>query len=58
MMRDLGLLLALAGLFLAPVLPARAGAPLCTADGRREAPQPPSGCAHVLCERTRIRNGA
>jgi hypothetical protein len=61
MMRDLGLLVALVGLFLAPVLPARAGMPICTADGRGETPQeppqePPSGCAHLLCERSRLRN--
>jgi hypothetical protein len=53
MIRDLALVLGLVGLFLAPVLPARAGISICTADGRKDAPEAPKGCVHILCERSR-----
>jgi hypothetical protein len=53
MTRDLCVVAALLGLFLSPVLPASAGVPLCTADGRKDAPDAPKGCAHLLCERGR-----
>lgn len=53
---DLQLALALAGLALAPVLPAVAAVPLCTADGSR-LPAPdghgaPKAC-HAACEQRR-----
>ncbi|WP_448579959.1 hypothetical protein [Thermaurantiacus sp.] len=53
-MTDWLLGLAFAGLVLAPILPAAATPPLCTADGRQQAPAEPSGhSCHALCERRR-----
>lgn len=53
-MKDWLLGLALAGLALAPVMPAVAGMPICTADGRgKPSPDPQAKPCHAVCERRR-----
>lgn len=53
-MKDWLIGLAFAGLVLGPILPATAGPPLCTADGRQQRPTDSSGHpCHALCERRR-----